>query len=72
MDIHLIAITLARDPGIATLQMGMRAAIHRTQDPVVIGVVQMVPQVILTCRQPLNLLRQWFSIQSVLGNRIPI
>lgn len=72
MDIHLIAITLARGPGITTQQMGMLAAIQRTQEPVVIGVMQMVPQVILTCRQPLNLLRQWFSIQCVPENRIPI
>lgn len=72
MDIHLIAITLARGPGITTQQMGMLVAIQRTQEPVVIGVMQMVPQVILTCRQTLNLLRQWFSIQCVLGKRIPI
>lgn len=71
-DFHLIAITLARGPGIATQQMGMLAAIQRTQEPVVIGVMQMVPQVILTCRQTLHLLRQWFSIRCVLGNHIPI
>lgn len=72
MDFHLIAITLARGPGITTQQMGMLAAIQRTQEPVVIGVMQMVPQVILTCRQTLHLLRQWFSIRCVQGNRIPI
>lgn len=72
MDFHLIAITLARGPGITTQQMGMLAAIQRIQEPLVIGVRQMVPQVILTCRQTLHLLRQWFSIQCVLGNRIPI
>uniref|UniRef100_A0A3P8QGI9 KH homology domain-containing protein 4 n=1 Tax=Astatotilapia calliptera TaxID=8154 RepID=A0A3P8QGI9_ASTCA len=72
MDFHLIAITLARGPGITTQQMGMLAAIQRIQEPLVIGVRQMVPQVILTCRQTLHLLRQWFSIRCVLGNRIPI
>lgn len=72
MDTQLIAITVARGPGITTQQMGTRAAIQHTQEPLVTGVVQMVTPVILTCRQPLNLPRLWFSIQCVLGNPHPI
>ena len=71
MDTQLIAITVARGPGITTQQMGTRAAIQHTQELLVTGVVQMVTPVILTCRQPLNLPRQWFSIQCVLGNPLP-
>lgn len=59
MDFQLIAVTLARGPGITTQQMGMLVAMQRIQEPVVIGVMQMAPQVNLTCRQPhLRLLRQ--------------
>ena len=68
MDFHLITITLTRGPGITTHQMGLLAAMQLTQEPLVIGVMQMVPQVILTCRQTLNLLRQWFSIRCAREN----
>lgn len=73
MAFHLIAITLTKGPGITTQQMGMLVATQHTQEPVVTGVMQMMaPQVILTCRQTLSLLRQWFSIQCVLENHILI
>lgn len=70
MDFHLITITLTRRPGITTHQMGLLVAMQLTQEPVVIGVMKMVPQVNLTCRQTLNLLRQWFSIRCVRENSI--
>lgn len=71
MDIPLIAITLTSGPGITTLLMVMLGPIQPIQRTMVIGVMQMVHQVNLTCRQTLNLLRQWFSIRCVLGNHIP-
>lgn len=71
MDFLPIAITLTSPPGITTRQMVMLAATQRIQEPVVTGVMQMVPPVNLTCRQPLHLLRQWFSIQCALGNHTP-
>lgn len=65
MAIHLTAVTLTRGPGIATQPTAMLVAIQRTLGPVVTGVTPaMAPQVILTWRQTLNLLRRWFSIQS--------
>lgn len=72
MDFQLVTITLTRGPGMTTQLMGTLAAMQLTQEPVVIGVMKMVPQVNLTCRQPLNLLRQWFSIQCVRENSIHI
>lgn len=72
MDFHLVTITLTRAPGMTTHQMGTLGAMQLTQEPVAIGVMQMVPQVLLTCRQTLNLLRQWFSIRSVRENSIHI